>query len=134
MHLVKDKSVHASLYTLILKISDKQGRFVLQNLSVAACDCAVSPNCLLQRNTQQTVGSGVIGITIFAVLMILGKQWILSFKFPIKGLNKHNSYPVLPCYYWGTLGYNQDLVLTSTCGSALRFQIFDVVCKKVKRS
>lgn len=134
MHLVKDKSVHASLYTLILKISDKQGRFVLQNLSVAACDCAVSPNCLLQRNTQQTVGSGVIGITIFAVLMILGKQWILSFKFPIKGLNKHNFYPVLPCYYWGTLGYNQDLVLTSTCGSALRFQIFDVVCKKVKRS
>ncbi|XP_051769449.1 cadherin-like protein 26 [Ctenopharyngodon idella] len=71
VHLVKDKSVHASLYTLILKISDKQGRFVLQNLSVAACDCAVSPNCLLQRNTQQTVGSGVIGITIFAVLMIL---------------------------------------------------------------
>ncbi|XP_048029634.1 cadherin-like protein 26 isoform X1 [Megalobrama amblycephala] len=71
VHLVKDKSVHASLYTLIVKISDKQGRFVLQNLSVAACDCAVSPNCLLLRNTQQTVGSGVIGITIFAVLMIL---------------------------------------------------------------
>lgn len=88
MHMVKDKSVHASLYTLIVKISDKQGRFVLQNLSVAACDCAVSPNCMLQRNTQQTVGSGVIGITIFAVLMILGKHWILSFKFPIKGLNK----------------------------------------------
>ncbi|ROL47281.1 Cadherin-like protein 26, partial [Anabarilius grahami] len=71
VHLVKDKSVHASLYTLIVKISDKQGRFVLQNLSIATCDCAVSPNCLLQRNTQQTVGSGLIGMIIFAVLMIL---------------------------------------------------------------
>ncbi|KAI2659281.1 Cadherin-like protein 26 [Labeo rohita] len=71
VHLVKDESVHASLYTLIVKISDKQGRFVLQNLSVAACDCAVSPNCLLQRNTQQKVGSGVMGITILAALMLL---------------------------------------------------------------
>lgn len=76
MHLVKDESVHASLYTLIVKISDKQGRFVLQNLSVAACDCAVSPNCLLQRNTQQKVGSGVMGITILAALMLLGEHWI----------------------------------------------------------
>ncbi|KAK7128068.1 hypothetical protein R3I93_020610 [Phoxinus phoxinus] len=71
VHLVKDKSVHASLYILIVKISDKQGKFVLQNLSVAACDCAVSPNCLLQRNTQKKVGSSAIGITIFAALMIL---------------------------------------------------------------
>ncbi len=74
MHLVKDKSVHASLYTLIVKIADKQGRFVLQNLSVAACDCVVSPNCLMQRNTQQKAGSGVTGITIFAALMILGEH------------------------------------------------------------
>jgi len=81
VHLVKDKSVYASLYMLIVKISDKQGKFVLQNLSVAACDCAVSPNCLLQRNTQQKVGSGMMGITIFAALMILGKHWIL-FNFP----------------------------------------------------
>ncbi|XP_077058874.1 cadherin-like protein 26 [Siphateles boraxobius] len=71
VHLVKGKSVHASLYMLIVKISDKQGKFVLQNLSVAACDCAVSPNCLLQRNTQKQVGSGVMGIIIFAALMIL---------------------------------------------------------------
>ncbi|XP_059385047.1 cadherin-like protein 26 [Carassius carassius] len=71
VHLVKDKSVHTSLYTLIVKISDKQGRFVLQNLSVALCDCVVSPNCLTQRNTQQKVGSGMKGITILATLMIL---------------------------------------------------------------
>ncbi|KAF4107092.1 cadherin-like protein 26 [Onychostoma macrolepis] len=71
VHLVKDKSVHASLYTLVVKIADKQGRFVLQNLSVAACDCAVSPNCLMQRNTQHKAGSSVIGITIFAPLMVL---------------------------------------------------------------
>ncbi|XP_042589558.1 cadherin-like protein 26 isoform X2 [Cyprinus carpio] len=70
VHLVKDKSVHAGLYTLIVKISDKQGSFVLQNLSVATCDCAVSPNCLMERNTQQKVGSGLIGITILAALMI----------------------------------------------------------------
>ncbi len=77
MHLVKDKSVHASLYMLIVKIADKQGRFALQNLSVAACDCAVSPNCLMQRNTQRKAGSGMIGITIFAALMILGEHKIL---------------------------------------------------------
>ncbi|XP_067287860.1 cadherin-like protein 26 [Pseudorasbora parva] len=71
VHLVKDKSVYTSLYTLIMKISDRQGRFVLQNLSVAACDCAVSPNCLLQRNTQQKIGNGLIGIAIFAALMFL---------------------------------------------------------------
>ncbi|XP_056324351.1 cadherin-like protein 26 [Danio aesculapii] len=71
VRLVKDKRVYASLYTLSVKISDKQGRFVLQNLTVAACDCAVSPNCLLQRNTQQKVGNGLLGITIFATLMVL---------------------------------------------------------------
>lgn len=77
MRLVKDKRVHASLYTLSVKISDKQGRFVHQNLTVAACDCAVSPNCLLQRNTQQKVGNGLLGITIFATLMVLGEQLII---------------------------------------------------------
>ncbi|XP_052424941.1 cadherin-like protein 26 isoform X1 [Carassius gibelio] len=70
VHLVKGKSVHASLYTLILKVSDKQGMFVLQNLSVATCDCTVSPNCLMERNTQQKAGSGLMGITILAALMI----------------------------------------------------------------
>ncbi|XP_059393914.1 cadherin-like protein 26 isoform X2 [Carassius carassius] len=70
VHLVKGKSVHASLYTLVLKISDKQGMFVLQNLSVATCDCTVSPNCLMERNTQQKAGSGLMGITILAALMI----------------------------------------------------------------
>ncbi|XP_051529137.1 cadherin-like protein 26 isoform X2 [Myxocyprinus asiaticus] len=71
VHLVKHKSVHVGLYTLVVKISDMQGRYVLQNLTVAACDCTVSPNCLLQRNTQQKVGSGVIGTIVFVSLLSL---------------------------------------------------------------
>ncbi|TRY57427.1 hypothetical protein DNTS_031421 [Danionella cerebrum] len=70
VHLVKEQKVHSNLYTLTVKISDKQGCFVLQNLTVAACDCAISPNCLLQRNAQRKAGSAVLGITIIASLMM----------------------------------------------------------------
>lgn len=78
VHLVKHKSVFPGLYTLMVKISDKQGTFVLQNLSVAACDCSVSPSCLVQRNMQKTVGSGVVGTAIFASLLVLGEHCILG--------------------------------------------------------
>ncbi|XP_051967269.1 cadherin-like protein 26 [Xyrauchen texanus] len=71
VHLVKHQSVHVGLYTLVVRISDKQGRHVLQNLTVSVCDCTVSPNCLLQRNSQQKAGSGVTGPVIIALLLIL---------------------------------------------------------------
>nr|XP_055039585.1 cadherin-like protein 26 isoform X1 [Misgurnus anguillicaudatus] len=70
VHLVKHKNVYPGMYTLTVKISDKQGISFLQNLTVSACDCSVSPSCLVQRNTQKKVGTGVIGTAIFASLLV----------------------------------------------------------------
>ncbi|XP_056591497.1 cadherin-like protein 26 [Triplophysa dalaica] len=70
VHLVKHKSIYPGQYTLMVKISDKQGLYILQNLSVAACDCSVSPSCLVQRNVQKKAGIGVYGTAIFASLLV----------------------------------------------------------------
>ncbi|KAA0707918.1 Cadherin-4 Retinal cadherin [Triplophysa tibetana] len=40
------------------------------NLSVAACDCSVSPSCLVERQVQKKAGTGVYGTAIFASLLV----------------------------------------------------------------
>ncbi|KPP79315.1 hypothetical protein Z043_101111, partial [Scleropages formosus] len=68
--LVKESTVYSGTHMLQLKISDAQGHFSVQNLSVTVCDCSVTPNCWLRRSTGSRVDSSAIGV-IFAALFIL---------------------------------------------------------------
>ncbi|XP_030634244.1 cadherin-like protein 26 [Chanos chanos] len=71
VHLVKENVVHSGLYTLLVKVSDRQGQFALQNLSVTVCDCSATPNCLF-RKTTGGMGAAAIVTVLLAMLLFLG--------------------------------------------------------------
>ncbi|XP_029102787.1 cadherin-like protein 26 [Scleropages formosus] len=76
--LVKESTVYSGTHMLQLKISDAQGHFSVQNLSVTVCDCSVTPNCWLRRSTGSRVDSSAMGV-IFAALFILLGVVLLAF-------------------------------------------------------
>lgn len=70
--LKKESMVFAGYYTLMLKISDKQGQFSMQNISITVCDCSTSTNCLLSRKGSSITGNGAIGTVFLALFLLLG--------------------------------------------------------------
>ncbi|XP_030585903.1 cadherin-like protein 26 [Archocentrus centrarchus] len=70
--LVKEPSVYAGHHTIQLKISDIQGAFGVYNLSVAACDCTVTPNChKKRRNAGANLGLYALCIIVSSLLLLL---------------------------------------------------------------
>ncbi|XP_041638553.1 cadherin-like protein 26 [Cheilinus undulatus] len=69
-HLVKEPGVYAGLHTVDVKVSDMQGEFGVYSLSVTVCDCSVTPNCRIRRNTTAIPALSAIGI-MFASLFLL---------------------------------------------------------------
>ncbi|XP_076124076.1 cadherin-like protein 26 isoform X2 [Alosa pseudoharengus] len=70
--LKKESVVFAGHHKLILKISDRQGQFSIQNLSVTVCDCSFSTSCLLRRTSVHTMAGGAVGIIFLALFLLLG--------------------------------------------------------------
>ncbi|XP_062400440.1 cadherin-like protein 26 [Sardina pilchardus] len=70
--LKKEGVVFVGQHTLMLKISDKQGQFSIQNISVTVCDCSLSTNCLLRRTSVHTTAGGAAGIILLALFLLLG--------------------------------------------------------------
>ncbi|XP_037630749.1 cadherin-like protein 26 [Sebastes umbrosus] len=81
--LVKDPSVYAGTHTIDLKISDMQGEFGVYNVSVAVCDCSVTPNCRSHQGTATTAASGAIGVafaSLFSLLCLLLMAVVMTCK------------------------------------------------------
>ncbi|XP_010753854.3 cadherin-like protein 26 [Larimichthys crocea] len=81
--LVKEPGVYAGPYTIVLKISDLQGKFGVYNINVTVCDCSVTPNCRIRRNTATKAATGAIGI-VFASLFLLLFLLLLAFTMTSK--------------------------------------------------
>ncbi|TKS71004.1 Cadherin-like protein 26 [Collichthys lucidus] len=81
--LVKKPGVYAGLYTIVLKISDLQGKFGVYNISVTVCDCSVTPNCRIRRNTATKAATGAIAV-VFASLFLLLFLLLLAFAITSK--------------------------------------------------
>ncbi|XP_063071878.1 cadherin-13 [Engraulis encrasicolus] len=77
--LKKESMVFAGYYTLMLKISDKQGQFSMQNISITVCDCSTSTNCLLSRKGSSITGNGAIGTVFLALFLLLGALLLMAF-------------------------------------------------------
>ncbi|KAK2885911.1 hypothetical protein Q8A67_016748 [Cirrhinus molitorella] len=70
--LIKESGVHVGDHELTLKISDSQGRFSLQTLSLHVCDCDASAYCTLPKATKTNViAMAAIIISIPALMGIL---------------------------------------------------------------
>ncbi|XP_061075562.1 cadherin-2-like isoform X2 [Conger conger] len=64
--------VHTGLHQLQLKVYDLQGRFSLQKLSVATCNCSVTPNCLIRASTGTRASGNAMAIMFFSTFLLLG--------------------------------------------------------------
>ncbi|XP_030230636.1 cadherin-like protein 26 isoform X2 [Gadus morhua] len=71
VNLVKETIVHSGIHMVELKISDLQGAFAVNNLSVTVCDCTATPSCRERRASSSTVGFGATGILFFALLVLM---------------------------------------------------------------
>lgn len=66
--------MYAGPYTIVLKISDLQGKFGVYNINVTVCDCSVTPNCRIRRNTATKAATGAIGIVFASLFLLLCKN------------------------------------------------------------
>ncbi|CAL8339532.1 unnamed protein product [Lota lota] len=71
VNLVKEPIVYSGVHRVEVKISDKQGAFAFNNLTVTVCDCTATPYCRGSRASASTVGFGAISILFFALLVLL---------------------------------------------------------------
>ncbi|TRZ00221.1 hypothetical protein DNTS_031788, partial [Danionella cerebrum] len=69
--LVKEKMVHSGHHLLRIKISDQQGVFHIQNLSVSVCDCTLSATCHLRMVLTTQMGPTASLIMTLAVLLLI---------------------------------------------------------------
>ncbi|KAJ8409011.1 hypothetical protein AAFF_G00240320 [Aldrovandia affinis] len=72
VNLVKSKTVFSGQHDLLVKISDTQGEFSVQNLTITVCECSVSYNCQIRSATSTQIGGSAIGIMIGALLLLMG--------------------------------------------------------------
>ncbi|KTG02030.1 hypothetical protein cypCar_00047454, partial [Cyprinus carpio] len=68
--LVKGKGVYSGHHLLQMKISDQQGFYSIQNLTVTVCDCSVTPNCHIRMVSQTRMGPGAALIVVLAILIL----------------------------------------------------------------
>ncbi len=73
MRLIKESGVHAGDHQLTLNISDSQGQYSVQTLSLLVCDCDVSANC---KDPTTKMNVTAIAVTIISIPMLLGKSVI----------------------------------------------------------
>ncbi|XP_076875039.1 cadherin-like protein 26 [Brachyhypopomus gauderio] len=71
VNLVKENTVYSGIYELQLKVSDIQGLYMIQNLTVTVCDCSVSTTCHLRRMSGSNVAFSAIGIIMLALVLLL---------------------------------------------------------------
>ncbi|XP_043080824.1 cadherin-like protein 26 isoform X2 [Puntigrus tetrazona] len=68
--LVKEKHVYSGHHLLQIKISDQQGLYSIQNLTVTVCDCSVTPNCHVRMVSQARMGPVAAWMVILAILIL----------------------------------------------------------------
>ncbi|XP_016418702.1 B-cadherin-like [Sinocyclocheilus rhinocerous] len=68
--LVKENNVFSGYHLLQIKISDQQGFYSMQNLSVTVCDCSITPNCHVRMVSQARMGPVAAWIVALAVLIL----------------------------------------------------------------
>nr|XP_023646317.1 cadherin-like protein 26 isoform X2 [Paramormyrops kingsleyae] len=79
VNLIKEEAVYAGSHKLLLKISDAQGKFLQQNLTMTVCDCSTIPNCHARRVTSVIPGGGTVGIVIASLFLFLGVLLLVIF-------------------------------------------------------
>lgn len=72
MSLVKENNVFSGHHLLQIKISDQQGFYSIQNLSVAVCKCSITPNCHLKMDSEVRKGSVCAWMLGLAILILTG--------------------------------------------------------------
>ncbi|XP_016331303.1 cadherin-like protein 26 [Sinocyclocheilus anshuiensis] len=68
--LVKENNVFSGYHLLQIKISDQQGFYSMQNLSVTVCDCSITPDCHVRMVSQARMGPVAAWIVALAVLIL----------------------------------------------------------------
>ncbi len=81
MSLVKEKPVYSGHHLLQIKISDQQGFYSIQNLTVMVCDCSITPNCHVRMVLAGSDGAcchldGVLAILILTGEMLISNVWM----------------------------------------------------------
>ncbi|XP_067228421.1 cadherin-like protein 26 [Chanodichthys erythropterus] len=69
--LVKEHSVYSGQHQFQIKISDQQGLYSIQNLSVTVCDCSIAPNCHVKMARKAQMGPVAAWMVILAVLFFI---------------------------------------------------------------
>ncbi|XP_058619518.1 cadherin-like protein 26 isoform X3 [Onychostoma macrolepis] len=68
--LVKEKRVYSGHHLLQIKISDQQGFYSIQNLTVTVCDCSITPNCHVRMVSQARMGPVAACLVVLAILIL----------------------------------------------------------------
>ncbi|XP_026100389.1 cadherin-like protein 26 [Carassius auratus] len=66
--LVKEDKVSSGHHVLQIKISDQQGLYSIQNLTVKVCDCSLTPKCHGKMVSNARMGSVAIWMLVLSVL------------------------------------------------------------------
>ncbi|XP_056304805.1 cadherin-like protein 26 [Danio aesculapii] len=69
--LVKEKDVFSGHQLLQIKISDQQGLYSIQNLSVTVCDCSVNSNCHVRMVSKARMGPTAALMVLLAILILI---------------------------------------------------------------
>ncbi|XP_050953272.1 cadherin-like protein 26 [Labeo rohita] len=83
--LVKENSVFSGHHLLQIKISDQQGFYSIQNLSVTVCDCSITPNCRVTVISKAPMESVCAWMLFLSVLVLTGRA-PSSEKLPPQGI------------------------------------------------
>lgn len=78
MSLVKEHSVYSGHHQFQIKISDQQGLYSIQNLSVTVCDCSIAPNCHVKMARKAQMGPVAALMVTLAVLFFIGNAAIYN--------------------------------------------------------
>uniref|UniRef100_A0A9J8AQ29 Cadherin 26, tandem duplicate 2 n=1 Tax=Cyprinus carpio carpio TaxID=630221 RepID=A0A9J8AQ29_CYPCA len=68
--LVKENKVFSGHHLLQIKISDQQGLYSIQNLTVTVCDCSITPNCHVKMVSKARMGPVAVWMLVLAVLVL----------------------------------------------------------------
>ncbi|XP_015235608.1 PREDICTED: cadherin-like protein 26 isoform X3 [Cyprinodon variegatus] len=72
--LIKEKKIYSGHHTLMLEVSDYQGKKALHSLTVVVCQCSVAtrPDCRMQKSTGSRAGATAVGILFFCIILLTG--------------------------------------------------------------
>ncbi|KAF4096997.1 cadherin-like protein 26 [Onychostoma macrolepis] len=85
VRLIKESGVDEGDHQLTLEISDSQGQFSVQTLSLRVCDCDVSANC---KETRRNVTA--IAVIIISIPLLLGIVLTVCYQIRAKKSAKHH--------------------------------------------